>query len=934
MKDFFKVCLCAAFVCLLLAGICNAQNITARIIDLPGSFNRDLQQVSRDDEGFIWFSTNEGLWRFDGTDVKLFDYKKLKLPQNTAAGLLYCYDRFLLYYYNDVLRVYNKVTDECHVYYLHSWLTNINKAPGSGLLFFTRNGQAWHFTTEKLLERSFDITTYTGWDNGGMIDKSIIDANGDIYVFQHGRVGRIEKSTVKWGSLNHIESGKSSKSFALVSTVAISSGYIAAHYQNSNVVIYNKQTMTPVYEYDGGEIACCLTINDKIVLIEHTEIKKSDYPQAPFFKAYKGLLPELSGVSSVLPVNNENNFLICTSGGLVEITQQRSENKYNRQATLVAFFRNKSIRSIFRVKNDLYVGTYSGFYKCSYDSIRLISTQIVFTIKPEDEHTLLLAIEGGAGFLLYDVNTGRFIDIPNPKRNHNYYITALYYDERRDYWLGGDFKALHKLQYKSGKWSEEIILDDSLLGTIRQIKSIRGNLYVAAQNGLSRLGPKNALQKIYPKTDLLRVYCMQEVPDGIWLGTHGNGLIKIDDNGNILQQIGFNDGLAGSFVYSLTMMGNLMVAGTSNGVSVFNMSTGIQPLPIKGNDSLLGLSTAECNHSAIFYDSAFQQVILGGVKGLLFVDSKDYINYSGSNNKGLVLSYLKTGGHETISAEADLFAYAKDEIIIKPEDINVTLKFASPGSTGQPEGLFRIRGLSDKWQRIKTNQEINLYALPPGTYTLEARLPSAINNSEWFSKTMIVEPAFYQTFLFKVMIGLCVLAIIYLLWRSKVNKIEKELQLRTTIASDLHDDIGSTLNSISVYTEVAGQQLKTDTAKTAALLTNMGVASRGMIDKMNDIVWAINPKNDDFENVLERMQFFAAELLSGKNMLLKFEVDDKIKRSKFSMHQRKNIYLIYKEAVNNAYKYSGGTRCVAIPGKCCAGSARCGKRGVAAAANK
>jgi signal transduction histidine kinase len=127
------------------------------------------------------------------------------------------------------------------------------------------------------------------------------------------------------------------------------------------------------------------------------------------------------------------------------------------------------------------------------------------------------------------------------------------------------------------------------------------------------------------------------------------------------------------------------------------------------------------------------------------------------------------------------------------------------------------------------------------------------------------------------------------------------------IASDLHDDIGSTLNSISVYTEVATQQLQRDAIRTKSLLDNMGVASRGMIDRMNDIVWAINPKNDDFENVLERMRFFAGELLSGKNMLLELEVDEKVIKARFSMQERKNIYLIYKEAVNNAYKYSGGT---------------------------
>jgi signal transduction histidine kinase len=80
-----------------------------------------------------------------------------------------------------------------------------------------------------------------------------------------------------------------------------------------------------------------------------------------------------------------------------------------------------------------------------------------------------------------------------------------------------------------------------------------------------------------------------------------------------------------------------------------------------------------------------------------------------------------------------------------------------------------------------------------------------------------------------------------------------------------------------------------------------------MIDTMSDIVWTINPKNDDFENVLKRMRFFAGELLSGKNILLQFELDERVKKLKFTMQERKNIYLVYKEAVNNVFKYSAAT---------------------------
>jgi two-component system sensor histidine kinase UhpB len=91
---------------------------------------------------------------------------------------------------------------------------------------------------------------------------------------------------------------------------------------------------------------------------------------------------------------------------------------------------------------------------------------------------------------------------------------------------------------------------------------------------------------------------------------------------------------------------------------------------------------------------------------------------------------------------------------------------------------------------------------------------------------------------------------------------------------------------------------------TKVLLYKMGMASREMIEKMSDIVWAIHPKNDEFEKVLDRIRFFAAELLSTKNIVFEFNVEDNIKELKLEMELRKNIYLICKEALNNAYKYS------------------------------
>jgi two-component system, NarL family, sensor histidine kinase UhpB len=133
------------------------------------------------------------------------------------------------------------------------------------------------------------------------------------------------------------------------------------------------------------------------------------------------------------------------------------------------------------------------------------------------------------------------------------------------------------------------------------------------------------------------------------------------------------------------------------------------------------------------------------------------------------------------------------------------------------------------------------------------------------------------------------------------TKQQLKLQtLRNKIASDLHDDVGSTLSSISIFSQMAQEQSK----ETIPLLESIGEHSRKMLDAMADIVWTINPENDQFEKIILRMRSFAYELLGAKQIEFRFVADKEASGLKLSMEARKNLYLIFKEATNNMVKYS------------------------------
>ena len=145
----------------------------------------------------------------------------------------------------------------------------------------------------------------------------------------------------------------------------------------------------------------------------------------------------------------------------------------------------------------------------------------------------------------------------------------------------------------------------------------------------------------------------------------------------------------------------------------------------------------------------------------------------------------------------------------------------------------------------------------------------------------------------------------FFIYRNYRTRQQLKLQtLRNKIASDLHDDVGSTLSSISIFSQMAQQQSK----EVIPMLETIGESSRKMLDAMADIVWTINPENDQFEKIILRMKRFAFELLGAKKIDFEFVADDEVAKMKLPMDVRKNLYLIFKEATNNMVKYAGASK--------------------------
>ena len=145
------------------------------------------------------------------------------------------------------------------------------------------------------------------------------------------------------------------------------------------------------------------------------------------------------------------------------------------------------------------------------------------------------------------------------------------------------------------------------------------------------------------------------------------------------------------------------------------------------------------------------------------------------------------------------------------------------------------------------------------------------------------------------------------LQRQREILVRKEVLMmeRDRISADLHDDLGSTLSSISIYSEAIKNKLKQkDSEKVVELIDKIGDNARESITNLSDIVWSINPMNDSGELVFSRMESFATSILPSKNIGLDFKYEEVFLKKEFSMEFRQNLFLIFKEAINNIAKYS------------------------------
>ncbi|MBX2946307.1 MAG: tetratricopeptide repeat protein [Cyclobacteriaceae bacterium] len=164
-----------------------------------------------------------------------------------------------------------------------------------------------------------------------------------------------------------------------------------------------------------------------------------------------------------------------------------------------------------------------------------------------------------------------------------------------------------------------------------------------------------------------------------------------------------------------------------------------------------------------------------------------------------------------------------------------------------------------------------------------------------------------QNIIIIALVSVLVISIVLINRYRVLNRTRRQLELekmRSDIARDLHDDLGSALSSINIISQMGITQKN---GLSENYLQRINEQSSRMMDSMSDIVWSINPENDTVDKLLIKMKEFAAEILEPKGIAYQFDEPSNPAAIRLNAGKRKNLFLIYKEAINNAAKYSEGS---------------------------
>jgi signal transduction histidine kinase/ligand-binding sensor domain-containing protein len=219
---------------------------------------------------------------------------------------------------------------------------------------------------------------------------------------------------------------------------------------------------------------------------------------------------------------------------------------------------------------------------------------------------------------------------------------------------------------------------------------------------------------------------------------------------------------------------------------------------------------------------------------------------------------------------------------------------------------YRLEGAGGRWSEPRLERFVNYSRLAPGRYEFQVRAVSAdgVPGSTPASMTFEILPPISQQWWFRGSALAGAILVLLAVHRYRLARVLALERVRMRIAADLHDDIGGSLSRISIQSEVASRQAAGPDAQTRRRLAEIADSARGLVDALGDVVWSVDPRKDDLASVCRRIREYADDLFRDRGVRWRYTASGDLESARLDPEARRDLFLLLKEALTNIARHA------------------------------
>lgn len=928
-----------------------------------GLSQANVRCILQDRTGFLWFGTQDGLNRFDGYEFVKFKWDANdinSIPANLISCLAEDFDGDIwigtlggICKYDLKENKINRLSIEenkGHNYAGQS-ISAILIAKDSTIWIGNYYGGLERFkkSNGKLLKLDLE-TNNINWLSSKYVTSLCEDENGNIWIGTfNGGLNYYELNTNKFKRFISDSNGKKLSANIISSLLSDKKGNLFIGTVNGlNILDYKKDKLTIHKSVKSNNETLSDNVVQSLLRDRNEKIWIGTENGLNIFESISQKFVRLNIVSKYKEGISENIWSIwedrtgiiwfgtSTSGVIRYINQKNKFSVINSKSETIRLS-NNSIRSILKDKyGELWIGTDDGLnrifrkekgirtYKNNY-SINSINDNKVWAIVQDEKGDIWFGTQRGlAVFNKKKDQFERFIySFGSDEENPVFGIRSLSFDKDDLIWIGTYGGGLFCFNRKTRQFTNHTFTienveaqKDVVIMKVYHDKS--GLLWLCCASGLASYNPEKKEYKRYfadqsaDRNQIQQVfYTIYEDNEGIfWLGTLGSGMIRFDRKNNSHKTITEKDGLANNVVYAIIEDGkNHLWLSTNNGISRYNKITG----DIKNFDVTDGLPSNEFNTGAFFIDEQ-NRIYLGSINGLVHFSPERII----TNNyiPPIVITRFSEYDKEISTNKY----YTNNEELILSADQNFfsfefsALDYYSPVKNNY---AYKLEGYDNDWIYCGTRRYASYTNLNPGNYTLHVKGSNndGVWNEEGISIAIIINPKFWQTILFKIivlglMIGIVIFSVNRRIQRLRKEKhdqqnfskhmIESQEKERMRIASELHDSIGQNLIVIKNRAQIG--IIEDNSEKRKIQLEEISSICSQTISEVREISYNLRPYQLGKLGLTKAVSATIQKAIESSAIQFNFLVGNI--DSTLLQENEIHFYRIIQECLNNALKHS------------------------------